>query len=1227
MEKLIQWNCNGLKLHYPEIKKIIVEDSPFCLCIQESHLKSEETFNLRGYKSYRLDITPNVRACGGVVTFIKSNISSQEVQLITDLQAVAVKISYPYQITICNLYLPNNNWNLQCLRELVQQLTTPFLLLGDLNSHNTIWGSEKVDAAGRRVEQLLDEFDLVLLNTGEGTYINSRSNSLSAIDLSISSPCLAPLVEWNVSINNTDHLPICIKFAERFTSNDTYKKWKLLKANWPKYQSILSSETQLINPDNTNVTEVNDITKLILHAAQQSIPKTRGTETSIKKVPWWNTEIENSIKDKKKAFNTFKKYPTQENMIQFKKLRAKARQLIVQGKKQSWQSYVQSINSDTSISDVWQKMRNIIGKKFPIRPNNLVIEGISTTDSEEIAEHFATHFERVSSSNNYSDTFKTIKNNINTYIDFSTEENLSYNSPFSRHEFEEALSQADNSAAGPDEIPYEMIRQLPENMKTELLQIYNKIWTTATYPTEWKTSITIPIAKPGKDIQLANNYRPISLTCCMGKILEKMVSQRLIWSLEAKGLLSNSQMGFRKNRSTIDQLMYLENAIQKSFAKREHLVAIFFDLEKAYDTTWRYGIMKRLFDWDFKGNLPKFINSFLENRTFKVRLGQTFSSLHQLENGIPQGSTLSVILFLVAVNGIDQIIPANIGRSLYVDDLTIFYSGQTMDEIVDNLQQAVNDITSYAENNGFKFSSTKTHCVHYCRLRNPHNDPRIFLYNTEIEVKDYTRYLGLEFDSKLYWKNHIQSLADSCKKKINIMRSVANLNWGCDRNVLLMLYKSLILSKIDYACTVYSSARQSKLKVLDSIQGTALRIAMGAYRTSPYLSLCCEAGIVPLKYRRLHFLTKYGTNIAAQQQHPLYPCMFPLTDADPIFENRPTITQPATYRLQNYMLEINESFPNTYPLVMYEIPPWEITPPIVHLECLRFQKKDSPKEIITNEMRSILNKYTGSYFIYTDGSKTDNGTGSAFSSEYGNFNWTLPSSASVYTAELYAIWQALKFIDIENIKNAVILSDSLSSLQAISNVFSKNTLVNNILTTLHFLKSTEQNVIFVWIPSHIGINGNELADTSAREAANCDEIQDIPILIEDSQHFLKNKIYQKWEREWQTSISKLRLIKLQTRKLIYPTRLNKRDEVVLTRLRIGHTRLTSEYLLLGTNRPVCEICEQYISVEHIILQCNKYNNIRNSLNLPVNLKLCLTVPCYITKTIKYLKEIDLYKKI
>lgn len=169
LENILQWNCNGCKNNYCHLKTIILEKSPFCICLQETHFKPDESFTLRGYSVFRKDVIPNQRARGGVGIFIRDTIPATPIPLQTDMQAIAIQINFPLNFVICNIYLPEFDWNRNELINLIQQLPKPFLLLGDFNSHNPIWGSSNLDTRGRIIEEVINELDLVVLNTGEGT--------------------------------------------------------------------------------------------------------------------------------------------------------------------------------------------------------------------------------------------------------------------------------------------------------------------------------------------------------------------------------------------------------------------------------------------------------------------------------------------------------------------------------------------------------------------------------------------------------------------------------------------------------------------------------------------------------------------------------------------------------------------------------------------------------------------------------------------------------------------------------------------------------------------------------------------------------------------------------------------------------------------------------------------------------------------------------------------------
>ena len=189
------------------------------------------------------------------------------------------------------------------------------------------------------------------------------------------------------------------------------------------------------------------------------------------------------------------------------------------------------------------------------------------------------------------------------------------------------------------------------------------------------------------------------------------------------------QCGFREQHSTTDHLVRLESC-QRSFCSATTCRWGFFDLEKAYESMWKFGIMRDLDNAGLRGRLLLFIECFLKNRQFHVRLGSSYSDLFEQEMGVPQGSILLVTLFGLKINSIVKAISPGVECSLYVNDFLICYRSKHIHIIERHLQQCLNKLADWADTNGFKFSPSKTVRIHFCKLRKPHPEPILLLNGT-----------------------------------------------------------------------------------------------------------------------------------------------------------------------------------------------------------------------------------------------------------------------------------------------------------------------------------------------------------------------------------------------------------------------------------------------------------------------------------------------------------------
>ena len=638
------------------------------------------------------------------------------------------------------------------------------------------------------------------------------------------------------------------------TDSDKIPKWNFKKANWEKF-NILCHEKLLFNSFENSEDPMLSFTETLIDISNQCIAKS-STNSFKKKKPWFNDECKEAIKKRKDSLKRFKQYPTKTNLNACKILRAKAQRIIRQAKRSSWKDFISKINTRTLMTTIWNMIKKINGKNQNMKYSHIKVDDKIYESKEEIANILGRTFKSNSSSVNYNPQFKRHKQETEMEeFNFETDTNENYNLPFTISELENSLKNAHDSAAGADEEHYQLLKHLPRISLQTLLNIFNRIWEEGTFPESWTKATIIPIPKPNKDHTNPTNYRPIALTSCLCKTMERMINNRLNFYLESNNIISEHQSGFRKKRSTADQLVRLESYIRNAFVKKQHVVAIFFDLEKAYDTTWKHGILKDIHKIGLKGNLPKFISNFLSNRCFRVKVGSSFSDVYEQEQGVPQGSILSPTLFNIKINNIIKCLDDDVNCSLYVDDFLICYRSKDMKTIETKLQNNLNKIEKWTVENGFKFSMTKTNCVHFCQEHRLHLDPALKLYNNPIPIVDQAKFLGVIFDKKLSFIPHINTLKVKCQKALNVLKLLSHSDWGGDKKSLLNLYRSLIRSKLDYGCIIYGSARKSCLKKLDTIHHQGLRLALGAFRTSPVQSLYSEAQEPSLYDRRKNYLT------------------------------------------------------------------------------------------------------------------------------------------------------------------------------------------------------------------------------------------------------------------------------------------------------------------------------------------------------------------------------------
>ena len=855
-------------------------------------------------------------------------------------------------------------------------------------------------------------------------------------------------------------------------------------------------------------------------------------------------------------------------------------------------------------------------------------------EPKDIADCLGKRFAFVSSNNASDPIFRELyEREERESVDFSTDQRMGYNSPLTEDELEYALSLAKkDSAPGADEVSYSMLRNLAPSGKALLLNLLNRAFKEGKFPEKWKEALIIPILKEGKQPTSPGSYRPIALTSCICKVFERMLNRRLVWYLESRGYVNRQQSGFRRGRSTIDCLAALSKEAHDAYRRKQYLFCVFFDLEKAYDTCWKKLIMKELHRFGLRGELPKLIEDFLSGRSFRVKVGGTKSDFYEQEMGVPQGGVLSCTLFSLAINTVLRVIKGCVPCSLYVDDMRISYAHSNPEICRERLQKVLDALHQWSLETGFRFSIDKTEWMVFHRTKLLPGTIELTLGGKKLKEVATKKFLGLIFDRMLTWKPHIDSLRGRCMKSLNVLQLICYRSEETDSRTLMRVYRALIRSKLDYGCQVYGTAPPTYLLKLDPVHSKGLRLSLGAYRTSPKESMYVEAGELDLKTRRELLQLQYYARL---KQLP--PDQMPVRLDDTSLDGeyvRPS-KRPISlgYRVRQLQRSMNIDLPYIDILRESSLGPWERPKPVVCMELAVHIKASTSSE---EYMQSFLrHKHSSDVELYTDGSKSALGVGAGVAvvsteNRTMQIRRKLHNSASIFTAELYAIKTALISIKTSRNVSCVVYTDSRSAVQAIKG-HSTSKLVLDIEEVLLILYRRGIQVVFCWVPSHVGIEGNELADKAAKDAIDQARVQLQEIPVADVKSFIKKKVYEKWTAHWEekTLGAKIREFCPTFKRTPVNFRLGRRDGWKITRLRIGHTRFTHAHLLAGEEGPWCVACDEPVTVKHILISCGNNARVRMKYydHREVTFNDLLSKKEYIDKVLGFLKEVDLYKDI
>ena len=1190
LAKILQWNCQSVRSapKKAEMTSLINETAPSIVALSETWLFSDSRFRVQGFACFRED-RPD--GWGGSALLVKNSLSFFPIPIPThsdDLQVVALRVE---NCSILSIYTPRPSpLILQEVRSIISSCPHPILVLGDFNCHHPMWGCTSHDSSGDILLDIIDDLNMCLLNDGSPTVRNRPSENTSALDLSFCSSNLAAQITWEVlpSSFGSRHFPIILSFPTTIplVSNPPLLKYQLEEANWLDFGKLLDANIgNLPEIVPLNVQECSDALCNTLIAAADLLFHKKKSSGKLSSPPWWDLDCTRLIKLRKAAERKYSTEMTLTNYIELNRVSAECRRTFRTKKFERWKAFCSSLSPQTPSSLVWKQIKRF-RSSFSDLPN-------MSSLSQAWAENFM---------NKIAPPFVPHADNLPVpYHPYPTLD--SWESPFSLKELRDVLIHSkSNSSPGLDGIPYSFFSHAKEATLKYFLNLINSVVDYGHIPTSWKSHIIIPILKPGKNPNDPNSYRPIALSSVLAKITEHMLKNRLEWFAESRGLLAKSQFGFRKGKGTIDSLSILTSTIRLAFSKNESVICAFLDISSAYDNVQLPLLRKKLQKLRMPTKWTNFIFNLFSNRSAHLRCNNpNIQCSRSLFQGLPQGSVLSPLLYSLYTHDLESSIPPPCCILQYADDVLLYVSDSDITKASELISHSLDSLGDWLDANGLKLSVAKSTSVIFTRKRSiPPVD--IFIKNNVIPRKDHSKFLGLVLDSQLTGKFHLEHIANKCERNLNILRCLSGVWWGAHPFTLKILYNAIVRSVLDYGSFLLEPANKAGLRKLDLIQYKALRIILGAMKSSPTNALQVECGDPPLNCRRQFLSDRFLFRTAQYSHHPLFSVLENLKDSIPTSNYW---THKTTPRLVNSLIKLQgleAPIHRSRKLPLFECPYETIT--FVPHVILNFGIRKGDQNA-GSLFRFIMDRdWPEWHSIFTDASKLSPVGPTGYSVYHVEYNIIQkkksPPETTVYTGECLALLEAIKYIQLFKLKKSLIFSDSLSSLQALlgypySKVFF-NPILSNIIDLLRNCSQKGLQVYLAWIPGHSGIYGNEHADSAAKEAITCGDISPYIIYPHDLVLQPSRYLFDAWSSCWPDMCRTRGSYYASIQPFIPPKpwftrlRLPKKSSSILSRLRLGHCCTPSHLAKLRIrDSSICECGLDVGDVNHIFLSCPLYD--------------------------------------
>ena len=570
-----------------------------------------------------------------------------------------------------------------------------------------------------------------------------------------------------------------------------------------------------------------------------------------KQKPWITKGIQKSIKRKDILYRKFLRSKSFFWENRYKLYRNNIKKMIFFSKKRYYANYF--AEHELNAKKVWAGINGIIHKKSKNNFDDIFIneKGDITTNQKIVTNKFNQFYTSMAD-----DLVSKLGKTNNKYQDYLKNPNK-HSIFFNEIEPDEVLKLLHklnpSKAADIFYISPKFLKTSAPHIHETLTTIFNFSLKTGTFPDQMKLAKVIPIFKSGSKLQVSN-YRPISLLPIFSKIFEKLMYSRLYSFLLKDNILFKGQYGFQKGKSTEHAILDIQSKIVDAFENKAIPCCIFLDFAKAFDTVNHNILLSKLNHYGIRGNALTWFTSYLSNRKQCVQIGNQRSDILPINCGVPQGSVLGPLLFLLYINDISNSSHA-VDFQMFADDTCIFYSHKNKHILENTLNTELNQVSHWLIANKLSLNIDKSNALVF-RTKNSSNEQILNLHinGQPIIEKQFAKYLGVFFDNKLTWQTHIEHITS---KLIKGNALLAKLRHFVPAKSLKNLYNALIQPHINYGILSWGASADVHLKKIEKLQNKAVRIISFKKKEDLAPPLYKSNNILPIKLNHILIQGKF----------------------------------------------------------------------------------------------------------------------------------------------------------------------------------------------------------------------------------------------------------------------------------------------------------------------------------------------------------------------------------